>query len=149
MAAQDLIDTVNQGLDNVLPGRRIAGMLAKSYAEKAKKDINDAREESPKEFDNAMARESASMRGDISGLKKYHRDYIRNRIGMKPEPEVLGPPNRSIEKDTFSKTSGGLPPIKKQLDTNLDTEYKKGGKVTASSRADGIAARGKTRGRII
>jgi histidinol dehydrogenase len=28
MAAQDLIDTVNQGLDNVLPGRKIASVLA-------------------------------------------------------------------------------------------------------------------------
>jgi hypothetical protein len=134
MAVQDLIDTVNQGLDNVLPGRKIAGVLARSYAEKAKKDINTAREESPKEFDNAMARESDSMRGDISNFKKSHRDYIRNRIGMKPEPEVFEPPDKSI---------------KMPFDTNSNTEYKKGGKVTASSRADGIAARGKTRGRII
>jgi hypothetical protein len=134
MAAQDLIDTVNQGLDNVLPGRKIASVLARSYAEKAKKDINTAREESPKEFDNAMARESASMRGDIAGFKKYNKEYIRNRIGMKPEPEVLETPDRSI---------------KMPFDTNSNTEYKKGGKVTASSRADGIAARGKTRGRII
>lgn len=148
MAAQDLIDTVNQGLDNVLPGRRIAGMLAKSYAEKAKKDINDAREESPREFDSAMAGESgrASMR--IAGFKKFNRDYIRDAIGMKPEPEEFAP-DINIKKDTFPKTSGGLPSIKKKFDTNLDTEYKKGGKVTASSRADGIAARGKTRGRII
>lgn len=134
MAVQDLIDTVNQGLDNVLPGRKIAGVLARSYAEKAKKDINTAREESPKEFDNAMAKESDSMRGDISNFKKSHRDYIRNRIGMKPEPETFEPPDKSI---------------KMPLDTNLNTEYKKGGKVTASTRADGIAQRGRTRGRYL
>jgi hypothetical protein len=37
---------------------------------------------------------------------------------------------------------------KLESDNNEDQELKKGGKVSASSRADGIAARGKTRGKI-
>ena len=142
MAVQDLIDTVNQGLDNVLPGRKIAGVLARSYAEKAKKDINDAREESPKTFDRVMANETARSQGTDAVVKMHRRNQIRNAVGMQREPEEFSP-DINVEENTFGKNSRGLPPMKPK------PMYKKGGVVSASSRADGIAARGKTRGRII
>ena len=146
MAVKELIDTVNQGLDNVLPGRKIAGMLAKSYAEKTKKDINDVRQESPTEFDRAMANQTERTKGNVSTWKQNNRNIVRNAVGMEREPvDAL---NINVEENSFGKNSGGLPPVKPKLFTNRETEYKKGGKVTASSRADGIAQRGKTRGKM-
>jgi hypothetical protein len=146
MAVKELIDTVNQGLDNVLPGRKIAGMLAKSYAEKAKKDINNIREDSPREFDRAMANQTERTKGNVSSWKQNNRNIVRNAVGMEREPvETL---DINVEENSFGKTSGGLPPAKPKLFGNKQEEYKKGGKVTASSRADGIAKKGKTKGRI-
>ena len=144
----DSLEFVSKGLDNVLPGRKIAGMLAKSYAEKAKKYINDAREESPKTFDSVMAGETARSQNNDAVVKMHRRNAVRDAIGMKREPEEFGP-DINIEDNTFGKTSGGLPPVKPKLFGNRQAEYKKGGKVTASSRADGIAQRGRTKGRVL
>ena len=144
----DTLEFVSKGLDNVLPGKKIASMLAKSYMEKTKKSIDDAREESPKTFDSVMAGETARRQNNDAVVKMHRRNAVRNAIGMQREPEEFGP-DINIEENTFGKNSGGLPPTKARLDTNSDTEYKKGGTVTASSRADGIAQRGRTKGRVI
>ena len=122
-------------------------MLAKSYAEKAKKDINDAREESPKTFDSVMVGETARSQNNDAVVKMHRRNQVRNAIGMQREPEEFGP-DINIEENTFGKNSGGLPPSKPKIFGNKQTEWKKGGKVSASSRADGIAQRGKTKGRM-
>jgi hypothetical protein len=148
MATKEIFDAVNEGLNNVMPGRKIASMLAKSYAEKAQKNINDAREESPKIFDSVMAGETARSQNNDAVVKMHRRNQIRNAVGMQREPEEFGP-DINIEENTFGKTSGGTPPSKPKLFGNKQTEWKKGGKVSASSRADGIAQRGKTRGKIV
>ena len=50
----------------------------------------------------------------------------------------------------FKKAKGELTPQNMPENKNVsDMTYKKGGKVTASKRADGIAQRGKTRGRYM
>jgi hypothetical protein len=146
MAAKEIFNAVNEGLNNFLPGRKIANMLANSYAEKAKKDINNIREDSPREFDRAMANQTERTKGNVSTWKQNNRNIVRNAVGMEREPvETL---DINVEENSFGKNSGGLPPLKPKLFTNRETEYKKGGKVTASKRADGIAQRGKTRGKI-
>jgi hypothetical protein len=147
MAAKEIFNAVNEGLNNFLPGRKIANMLANSYAEKAKKDINDIREDSPREFDKAMANQTERTKGNVSTWKQNNRNIVRNAVGMEREP--VEPLDINVEENTFGKNSGGLPPSKPKLFGNKQTEYKKGGKVSASSRADGIAQRGKTRGKII
>jgi len=140
------LEFISKGLDNVMPGKKIASMLAKSYAEKAQKNINNAREESPKTFDSVMAEETARSQNNDAVVKMHRRNAVRNAIGMQREPEEFGP-DINIEENTFGKTSGGTPPSKPKLFGNKQTEWKKGGKVSASSRADGIAQRGKTRGK--
>ena len=143
----DTLEFISKGLDNVLPGRKIAGMLAKSYAEKTKKDINTAREEAPKTFDRVMEEETGRRKGAVSEWKQGNRNIVRTAIGMEREPEEFVP-NIALEEDSFGKNSAGLPPLKPKLFGNKQAEYKKGGKVTASSRADGVAQRGKTRGKM-
>lgn len=147
MAAKEIFNAVNEGLNNFLPGRKIANMLANSYAEKAKKDINNIREDSPREFDRAMANQTERTKGNVSTWKQNNRNIVRNAVGMEREPvETL---DINVEENSFGKNSGGLPPLKPKLFTNRETEYKKGGKVSsASTRADGIAKRGKTRGKL-
>jgi len=108
----DSLEFVSKGLDNVMPGKKIASMLAKSYMEKAKKNIDTARETAPKEFDRVMAKETARNQKDADTAKMHGKNAIRDIVGM-------------------------------------EREYKKGGKVTASTRADGIAQRGKTKGKVI
>jgi hypothetical protein len=147
MATKEIFDAVNEGLNNVMPGRKIANMLANSYAEKAKKDINNIREDSPKEFDRAMANQTERTQGNVSTWKQNNRNIVRNAVGMEREPvETL---DINVEENSFGKKSGGLPPSKPKLFGNKQTEWKKGGKVSsASTRADGIAKRGKTRGKL-
>ena len=148
MATKEIFDSVNEGLNNVMPGRKIANMLANSYAEKAKKDINNIREDSPREFDRAMANQTERTKGNVSTWKQNNRNIVRNAVGMEREPvETL---DINVEENSFGKNSGGLPPLKPKLFGNKQAEYKKGGKVSsASTRSDGIAKRGKTRGKIV
>jgi len=51
--------------------------------------------------------------------------------------------------DTTNDKFGGLKNRRGGAGVTLMHSYAKGGKVTASTRADGIAARGKTKGRIL
>ena len=95
-----------------------------------------------------MANETARSQGTDAVVKMHRRNAVRNAIGMQREPEEFGP-DINVEENTFGKNSRGLPPAKPKLFGNRQAEYKKGGKVTASTRADGIAARGRTRGRVI
>ena len=48
-----------------------------------------------------------------------------------------------------ARKKSGKSPFAEPTEMRVPTPKKKGGKVTASTRADGIAARGRTRGRVI
>ena len=100
MATKEIFDAVNEGLNNFLPGRKIANILANSYAEKAKKNINTAREESPNTFDRVMEEETGRRKGAVSAWKQGNRNIVRTAIGMEREPEEFVP-DINVEENSF------------------------------------------------
>jgi len=73
---------------------------------------------------------------DAEKTRAYAVEDVKNAIFKKATPTQMD------EFTSQPKNSGKFDP------KGMDKGYKKGGKVTASSRADGIAQRGKTRGRM-
>ena len=125
---EDIVDFANRGIDQMFPARRIARMAVLTSATQA---LNKAKQgATEEEFNNAIGKAektSAVNREAFAGS-------LKNAIFKKVTPTSM---------DEFSsrpRNSGKFDP------EGMDKEYKKGG--MASSRADGIAQRGKTRGKV-
>jgi hypothetical protein len=122
----DIVDFANRGMDQMFPARKIARMAGLTSATQA---LNKAKQgATEKEFNNAMS--------DAENTRASYAEDLKNAIFKKVTPTSMN------EFSSRPKNSGKFDP------EGMDKEYKKGGKVTASSRADGIAQRGKTRGRM-
>jgi hypothetical protein len=127
---EDIVDFANRGMDQMFPARRIARMAGLTSATQA---LNKAKQgATEEEFNNAIGKAEktrAAYRGDVA-------EHLKNSIFKKFTPASI---------DDFSSR----PKNNKEFDSEgMDKEYKKGGKVSASSRADGVAQRGKTKGRM-
>ena len=122
----DIVDFANRGIDQMFPARRIARMAGVTSATQA---LNKAKQgATEKEFNDAMS--------DAENTRANSVEYFKNTIFKKATPTQMD------EVTSRPKNSGRF-----DLE-GMDKGYKKGGKVTASSRADGIAQRGKTRGKM-
>ena len=86
--------------------------------------------------------------------KKKGTDFVDEmiaadkKLSMKRELEAVKakPARQQAEKDSTVSTNGGVKTT--SYPYAGPNEYKKGGAVSASKRADGIAQRGKTRGKM-
>ena len=122
----DIVDFANRGMDQMFPARRIARMAALTSATQT---LNKAKQgATEKEFNNAMS--------DAEKTRASYAEDLKKTIFKKATPTQMD------EFTSQPKNSGKFDP------KGMDKGYKKGGKVSASSRADGIAQRGKTRGRM-
>ena len=123
----DIVDFANRGIDQMFPARRIARMAGLTSAAQA---LNKAKQgATEKEFNDAMS--------DAEKTRAYDVEDFQNAIFKKVTPTSMN------EFSSSPKNSGRFDP------KGIDKEYKKGGKVSsASKRADGIAQRGKTRGKM-
>ena len=124
----DIVDFANRGIDQMFPARRIARMAGLTSATQA---LNKAKQgATEEEFNNAMGKAektSAANRGVVA-------EHVKNSIFKKFTPASIN------ELSSRPRNSEKFDP------EGMDKEYKKGG--MASSRADGIAQRGKTRGKV-
>ena len=124
----DIVDFANRGIDQMFPARRIARMAGLTSATQA---LNKAKQgATEEEFNNAIGKAektSAANRGVVA-------EHIKNSIFKKFTPASIN------ELSSRPRNSEKFDP------EGMDKEYKKGG--MASSRADGIAQRGKTKGRM-
>jgi hypothetical protein len=131
----DLGNTMPAALDmdlgNTMPAAKIARLMGQQAVYKGKQKLDALRTENPDAYQKGM------VMANTSRYAKMAKDSRRNALR-----EMLG-----LNNSKFTK---------KNLDTQAEDRrniagdtYKKGGKVTASSRADGIAMRGKTKGRMI
>ena len=122
----DIVDFANRGIDQMFPARRIARMAGLTSATQA---LNKAKQgATEKEFNNAMS--------DAEKTRAYAVEDFKDAIFKKATPTSMS------EISNRPKNSG-------RFDSEgMDKGYKKGGTVSASRRADGIAQRGKTRGKI-
>ena len=116
---------------NTMPAAKIARLMGQQAVYKGKQKLDALRTENPDAYQKGM------VMANTSGYAEMAKDSRRNALR-----EMLG-----LNNSKFTE---------KNLDTQAEDRrniagdtYKKGGKVSASSRADGIASRGKTRGRMI
>ena len=128
---EDIVDFANRGMDKMFPVRKVARMAVLTSATQA---LNKAKQGATEEdFNYAMGKAektSAANRGAVA-------ESLKNSIFKKFTPTSI---------DDFSSR----PKNSKEFDSEgMDKEYKKGGKVSASSRADGCCIKGKTKGRVI
>ena len=122
----DIVDFANRGMDQMFPARKIARMAGLTSATQA---LNKAKQgATEKEFNNAMS--------DAENTRASYAEDLKNAIFKKVTPTSMN------EFSSRPKNSGKFDP------EGMDKEYKKGGTVSASRRADGIAMRGKTRGKV-
>ena len=99
---------------------------------------------SPKE--RAELNDPVKMFGTPSPIEQRAMEKVRK---YRPtENTSLGKRERSYYELSDAERAALTPRQRKQMGGDLDT-FKKGGAVSASKRADGIAARGKTRGRLV
>jgi len=117
---------------NVMPAAKIAKLMGQQAIYKGKKKLDDLRSEDPYEYHKGMSTASHIREGGAEQSKEYRRDALRGMLGMTN--------SKSVNKNSDA-------PLEDRRNAAGDT-YKKGG-MTASARADGIAARGKTRGRFV
>ena len=76
-------------------------------------------------------------------------EMIAEKSGKRTGPQMNIGPNMGRE-DVASKKSSAIDAYKKGADKAKAASYAKGGKVSsASSRADGCAIKGKTKGRMV
>jgi hypothetical protein len=94
--------------------------------------------------------ESSSLQAGLSGHYVKTKDFkdkaidradLRYQKKFKNDSKLRAAISGNVNKDMGKKTVDSA-------DISYEIPFKKGGKVTASSRADGIAQRGKTRGHI-
>ena len=126
----DIVDFANRGMDQMFPARKIARMAGLTSATQT---LNKAKQgATEEEFNNAM-----------SDAEKTRASYREDAIGgWKNAILKKGTPTPTDEFSSRPKNSGKFNP------EGMDKEYKEGGTVSASKRADGVAQRGKTKGRI-
>jgi len=118
-------------VEPVDPSKKIGN--GKSFIERMERAMPNSDPEIKKQFAATLEK----YVGEGKELNEKRNEYKRN-LGTSPIPSGgggAGPALGDIEKMMSGK-------IKKPT-------YKSGGKVSASSRADGIAQRGKTKGRIV
>ena len=125
------IPKLDMDLGNTMPAAKIARLMGQQAVYKGKQKLDALRTENPDAYQKGM------VMANTSGYAEMAKDSRRNALR-----EMLG-----LNNSKFTE---------KNLDTQAEDRrniagdtYKKGGKVSASSRADGIASRGKTRGRMI
>jgi len=106
---------------SAMPMVRLARTAGQGAILGAKNQLNALRAENPQAYDKSMQEENAF-------------NAAASRAGPALRAQANEPMQELATKD-YQKPEGML--------------LKKGGKVTASSRADGIAQRGKTRGRVV
>ena len=123
---EDIVDFANRGIDQMFPARRIARMAGLTSATQA---LNKAKQgATEKQFNDAMS--------DAEKTRAYDVEDFQNAIFKKVTPTSM---------NEFSSR----PKNSEKFDSEgMDKKYKKGGTVSASKRADGIAQRGKTRGKV-
>jgi len=127
----DIVDFANRGIDQMFPARRIARMAVLTSATQA---LNKAKQgATEKEFNDAM---SDAEKTRVSNRSAFD-EHIKNSIFKKSTPTQMD------EFTSRPKSSGRFDP------EGMDKEYKKGGTVSASRRADGCCVKGKTKGRMI
>ena len=125
------IPKLDMDLGNTMPAAKVARLMGQQAVYKGKQKLDALRAENPDAYQEGM------VMANTSGYAEMAKDSRRNALR-----EMLG-----LNNSKFTE---------KNLDTQAEDRrniagdtYKKGGKVSASSRADGIASRGKTRGRMI
>ena len=124
----DIVDFANRGIDQMFPARRIARMAVLTSATQA---LNKAKQgATEEEFNNAMSKAEKTSAAN----KQVVAESLKNSIFKKFTPASIN------ELSSRPRNSEKFDP------EGMDKEYKKGG--MASSRADGIAQRGKTKGRM-
>jgi hypothetical protein len=137
------------------PGKTVASGFLKPSAKKAalRKEIAQTKIGS-----NLIQKPSFPDLLPPDQLAKY-KEAAKNKSEqinrIKNQQKILNAAEKSFErtsKNVFGEvghdTGGRFTEYEERRNAAGDT-YKKGGKVSASSRADGIASRGKTRGRMI
>jgi hypothetical protein len=120
---------VGRLLDSASPMVKMSKMLGKSAVYGAKNKLDAARAEDPAMYDRAMEKQSERMSGEASAVRDFHRQALLRNLGL------------------TGNASTSNAPVEERRNAAGDT-YKKGG-LTASSRADGVAQRGKTKGRFV
>ena len=125
------IPKLDMDLGNTMPAAKIARLMGQQAVYKGKQKLDALRTENPDAYQKGM------VMANTSGYAEMAKDSRRNALR-----EMLG-----LNNSKFNE---------KNLDTQAEDRrniagdtYKKGGKVSASSRADGIASRGKTKGRMV
>ena len=87
----------------------------------------------------------ASRKGvDLGPLPEFDSDAFERAYGIGARPADL---RNAMEEDDDRALRSAVADVKRYAPAV--SPYKKGGKVSASSRGDGIAKRGKTRGRLL
>ena len=116
---------------NTMPAAKIARLMGQQAVYKGKQKLDALRTENPDAYQKGM------VMANTSGYAEMAKDSRRNALR-----EMLG-----LNNSKFTE---------KNLDTQAEDRrniagdtYKKGGKVSASSRADGCAVKGKTKGRMV
>lgn len=129
---------VNRGVDAAFPARKIArtALLSKTQA-----PLQTARDANKNEFDKGMVK-GANINATARDIPEHWGTAVNKAIMPKYA--------KAVEEADKARTEN-RPKSKGKFDpTGLDKDYKTGGKVaSASKRADGIAAKGKTRGRLV
>jgi hypothetical protein len=121
-------------IEPVDPSKKPGGDGSEKYTPKEKRG--------PSEFDKALEKEKAERaRAEISKIAEDQKAKVKAE-SPRTYTERLQDMGRL---PSGGSGSGGVPKINRDITKNM----KKGGKVSASSRADGIAQRGKTKGRMI
>jgi hypothetical protein len=121
-------------IEPIDPSKKPGGDGSEKYTPKEKRG--------PSEFDKALEKEKAERaRAEASKMAEEHRAKVKAE-SPRTYTERLQDMGRL---PSGGGGGGGVPKINRDITKNM----KKGGKVSASSRADGIAQRGKTKGRVI
>lgn len=131
---------LDRGLDAVFPARRIARSVISTSALQA---LNKARAEDPEGFDRALSRTTNQREAEAKEVGRLLNDRIT---------QAVNPGYARRRQEAMKAEEKSYEPVKATGKFNPDAEFefKNGGKVSsASKRADGVAKRGKTRGRFI
>ena len=144
---EELLDMVNNGVDRMLPARRMGRMALMS---KVAAPIQSARSQDPAQFDKAITNSDKDFKNNAESFRFYNGNALRGVMGLPKKPAGnFDMDSLQLNEGEFGgrksvPKSAGLPP-------NSNDVFKKGGKVkssSASKRADGVAQRGKTRGKM-
>ena len=147
-AEEDAIerDTTLEGL-LIGPGRAAASAIKNAINKKAQSQKFDA-PKIPSNFIGSNVPPSGLDPWKNVGFQKSPKEILAERGAQSNKAEMIRAAERAAEKGlrrSYGELGADL--ASDRMNAAGDT-YKKGGKVSASSRADGIAKRGKTKGRM-